>query len=185
MTIAGTLTVTGTFTWKNERERHLRQHRGARRRGRREPRRDRQPVSHARRRRRTRRSRTPRAAAGGQFRTITINKPSGTVSLACNPIVFSTFILTAGTVNTGPIRGWWRRPDLGGARPEPGQCRGRRRQRDGRRHEPAGGEPYLRRPGRQADRPHRHPLGLGQLERRRRRHFHSPTAAPSSSTAPA
>ena len=38
---------------------------------------------------------------GGFLRTLTINKPSGTVSLACNPLVFSTFTLTAGTVNTG------------------------------------------------------------------------------------
>ena len=40
-------------------------------------------------------------SGGGQFRTITINKPSGTVSLTCNPIVFSGLTLTAGTVNTG------------------------------------------------------------------------------------
>ncbi len=39
---------------------------------------------------------------GGCLRTLTINKPAGTVTLACNPIVFSTFTLTAGTVaNTG------------------------------------------------------------------------------------
>ena len=38
---------------------------------------------------------------GGQFRTITINKTGGTVSLACNPIVFSGLTLYAGTVSTG------------------------------------------------------------------------------------
>ena len=38
---------------------------------------------------------------GGQFRTITINKTGGTVSLACNPIDFSGLTLTAGAVNTG------------------------------------------------------------------------------------
>jgi hypothetical protein len=38
---------------------------------------------------------------GGQFRTITINKTGGTVSLACNPSVFTGLTLTAGTVNTG------------------------------------------------------------------------------------
>jgi hypothetical protein len=38
---------------------------------------------------------------GGQFRTITINKTGGTVSLACNPIDFSGLTLIAGTVNTG------------------------------------------------------------------------------------
>jgi hypothetical protein len=37
---------------------------------------------------------------GGQFRTITINKTGGTVSLACNPLDFSGLTLTAGTVNT-------------------------------------------------------------------------------------
>ena len=40
-------------------------------------------------------------AGGGQFRTITINKSGGTVSLACNPLVFTGLTLTAGTVNTG------------------------------------------------------------------------------------
>lgn len=40
-------------------------------------------------------------AGGGQFRTITINKAGGTVSLACNPIDFSGLTLYAGTVNTG------------------------------------------------------------------------------------
>jgi len=40
-------------------------------------------------------------SGGGQFRTITINKSGGTVSLACNPTVFSGLTLTAGTVNTG------------------------------------------------------------------------------------
>jgi hypothetical protein len=38
---------------------------------------------------------------GGQYRTITINKTGGTVSLTCNPIDFSGLTLTAGTVNTG------------------------------------------------------------------------------------
>jgi hypothetical protein len=38
---------------------------------------------------------------GGQFRTITINKAGGTVSLACDPIVFSGLSLIAGAVNTG------------------------------------------------------------------------------------
>ncbi len=40
-------------------------------------------------------------AGGGQFRTITINKTGGTVSLACDPLVFSGLSLIAGTVNTG------------------------------------------------------------------------------------
>lgn len=38
---------------------------------------------------------------GGQFRTITINKSGGTVTLACNPIEFSGLSLIAGIVNTG------------------------------------------------------------------------------------
>jgi hypothetical protein len=38
---------------------------------------------------------------GGQFRTIAINKSGGTVSLACNPIDFSGLTLTAGQVNIG------------------------------------------------------------------------------------
>jgi hypothetical protein len=38
---------------------------------------------------------------GGQFRTITINKTGGVVTLACNPIDFSGLTLYAGTVNTG------------------------------------------------------------------------------------
>ncbi len=38
---------------------------------------------------------------GGIFRTITVNKTGGTVSLECNPIEFSGVTLTAGTVNTG------------------------------------------------------------------------------------
>ncbi|HKI18875.1 MAG TPA: hypothetical protein VKA15_13400, partial [Isosphaeraceae bacterium] len=38
---------------------------------------------------------------GGQFRTISIDKLGGTVSLACNPIVWSGLTVTAGTVNTG------------------------------------------------------------------------------------
>jgi hypothetical protein len=38
---------------------------------------------------------------GGQFRTITINKAGGAVSLACNPVDFSGLTLYAGTVNTG------------------------------------------------------------------------------------
>ena len=40
-------------------------------------------------------------AGGGQFRTITINKSGGTVSLACNPIDFSGLALVAGTVKSG------------------------------------------------------------------------------------
>ncbi len=40
---------------------------------------------------------------GGQFRTITINKPGGVVTLASTPIVFSSLTLTAGTVNTGAL----------------------------------------------------------------------------------
>src|SRR4051794_838753 len=36
---------------------------------------------------------------GGQFRMITIYKSGGTVSLVCNPIVFSGLGLVAGTVN--------------------------------------------------------------------------------------
>jgi hypothetical protein len=39
---------------------------------------------------------------GGQFRYITINKSGGTLSLACNPIVFGSLALNAGIVNTGP-----------------------------------------------------------------------------------
>jgi hypothetical protein len=38
---------------------------------------------------------------GGQFRTITINKSGGTISLACNPIDFSGLALYAGTVSSG------------------------------------------------------------------------------------
>jgi hypothetical protein len=38
---------------------------------------------------------------GGFLRTLTINKSGGTVSLACNPLVFSNFTFTAGTVDTG------------------------------------------------------------------------------------
>jgi hypothetical protein len=38
---------------------------------------------------------------GGFLRTLTINKPGGSVSLTCNPLVFSNFTVTAGTVNTG------------------------------------------------------------------------------------
>ncbi len=38
---------------------------------------------------------------GGHFETITINKTGGTVSLACNPIEFGGLIQNAGTINTG------------------------------------------------------------------------------------
>jgi hypothetical protein len=49
---------------------------------------------------------------GGFLRTLTINKPSGAVSLACNPLVYANFSFSAGTVNTGPYA--WR---LGGQGP--------------------------------------------------------------------
>jgi hypothetical protein len=46
---------------------------------------------------------------GGQFRTVTVNKSGGTLTLACSPIVFSGLTVTAGTINTGSYS--WR---LGG-----------------------------------------------------------------------
>ena len=111
---------------------------------------------------------------GGQFRTITINKTGGTVSLACNPIVFTGLTLTAGTVNTGTYS--WVLGSSGPVSAAPGLNLGNieiNGSRDGEQRELAGGERYLCGRRRQADGADGKPARFGQLEQQRRRHVHA------------
>ena len=111
---------------------------------------------------------------GGFLRTLTINKPGGTVSLACNPLVFSNFTFTAGTVNTGTYS-WL----LGGQGPisaapgcELGNIEIDGAKRDGEQHELAGGQCDVRGRRRQIDGTAGEPVGFGQLDQQRRRRLH-------------